>query len=76
MFTVIGGDRKFQKTLTSLEKEYIHNGMNWLAKIARETELKSLHLIGYTLDQIQNLPEDERIEIEERASDEWLKKNG
>ena len=68
---ITAGDTDFQKTLTKLEKNYVHQGMNWISKFARETELKSLHNIGYTLDQIEALPLKEKKEIWKKATETW-----
>lgn len=49
--TVECGDTDFQKTLTESERQYIHEGMNWISKLGRECFLKDLHAKGMTLDE-------------------------
>lgn len=71
MIKITVGDIEFQKTLTELEKAYIHAGQNWISKYGREISLKSLHLIGYTLDQVNALPEEEQEKVWADANRAW-----
>lgn len=74
MIKIQAGDTNFQKTLTQCEKDYIHQGQNWISKMAREVSLKALHNYGYTLDQINELSEDERKKVWDEARETWNKK--
>lgn len=74
VITIMAGDTDFQKTLTEVEKKYIHNGMNWISKLGRETELKSLHNFGYTLDQVYALPKEEQEKVWRDANKAWNEK--
>lgn len=69
--TVSCGDTDFQKTLTEKERAFIHDGCNWLSKLSRESTLKSLHALGYTLDEIEALPEEEAKAIRSEANRCW-----
>lgn len=51
--TVECGDVDFQKTLTERERHYIHEGMNWISKLGRESFLRGLHAKGLTLDEYE-----------------------
>ena len=65
------GDVNFQKTLTEREKKYIHEGQNWISKFSRETDLKSIHSLGWTLDEVEALPEDKQNKLWEDATECW-----
>ena len=75
MFTVSCGDVDFQKTLTERERTYIHEGCNWISKLGRETTLKSFHSMGWTLDEVDELPEKVREEFLSEANECWNSHN-
>ena len=66
--TITLGDVDFRKTLTENELAYIRGGCNWIGKGYRETQLKALHRLGWTLDEIDVLPYDERGKIWDEAT--------
>jgi hypothetical protein len=70
-FFITCGDTDFQQTLTEREKGYIHGGQNWISKFSRETDLKSIHSLGWTLDEVEELPEDEQNRLWEDATECW-----
>ena len=68
MFTVSCGDVDFQKTLTEKERDYIHKGDNWISKLGREITLKEIHSMGWTLDEVEELPKKKQNEFWKEAS--------
>lgn len=72
---VSAGDIEFQKTLTPKEMEYLNQGENMIDKIQRETVLKTLHNVNYTLDEVDDLPTEERKKVWLKAIDEWENKD-
>jgi hypothetical protein len=65
------GDLDFQKTLTEYERDYIHKGDNWISKLSREIHLKSIHSLGWTLDEVEALPEKEQDAFWKEANECW-----
>ena len=75
MFTITCGDIDFQKTLTEKERDYIHEGDNWISKLGREVTLKSIHSMGWTMDEVEELPEEKQDEFYKEANDCWNSQN-
>jgi len=75
MIAITCGDLDFQKTLTEKEREYIHKGCNWISKLGRETTLKSVHSMGWTLDEVEELPEEEQKAFWKEANECWNSHN-
>ena len=65
------GDTDFQKTFTEREKEYVHEGQNWISKFSREINLKALRSIGWTLDEVENLPKEKQDDVWNDALSCW-----
>lgn len=75
MIRVECGDLKFQETLTEKERAYLHAGCNWISKLGRESFLKGLHALGWTLDGIDALPAKKRSEVVEEADRCWTRQD-
>ena len=71
MPTLVLGDTDFQKTLTQRERDYIHQGCNFLSKYSREIQIKSIRALEYTLDEIEALPEDRQRLVWREANRCW-----
>ena len=69
------GDTDFQKTLTENELKYIREGQNWISKFSRETDLKALHSIGWTLDEVVMLDKETQDALWRDATDCWNNQN-
>ena len=70
-FTITCGDTDFQKSLTEHERDFIHEGCNWISKLSREIQLKSVHSMGWTLDEVEKLSEEEQDAFWKEANDCW-----
>ena len=75
MFTITCGDLDFQKTLTEKERDYIHKGDNWISKLGRETTLKEVHSMGWTLDEVEELSEEQQKAFWKEANHCWNSHN-
>ena len=75
MLTVSCGDVDFQKTLTEKERDYIHKGDNWISKLGREITLKEIHSMGWTLDEVEELPKKKQNEFWKEANKCWNSHN-
>lgn len=73
--TMVLGDTEFQKTLTERERAYIHEGCNALSKYSRELTIKGIRALGYTLDEIEALPQEQQGLIWKEANRCWNKQD-